>query len=114
MIVSGKKGTKKIKVNSVVSKEEVVSVLKTIYDPEIPIDIYNLGLIYGIDIEGRKVKIRMTFTVPTCPMVNFIVEEVKEKVGQISGVEEVEVELVWDPPWSPEMISEEYRKKLLG
>ena len=97
-----------------VSKEEIISVLKTIYDPEIPIDIYNLGLIYGIEIRGNKVKIRMTFTVPTCPMVNYLVQEVKEKVSEIPGVEDVEVKLVWNPPWSPEMISEEYRKKLLG
>lgn len=97
-----------------VSKEDVVSVLKTIYDPEIPIDIYNLGLIYGIDIVGEKVKIKMTFTVPTCPMVNYIVQDVKEKISQLPGVKEVEVELVWDPPWSPDMISKEYKKKLLG
>ena len=97
-----------------VSKKEVIEVLKQIYDPEIPIDIYNLGLIYGIDVEGKRVKIRMTFTVPTCPMVNYIVEEVRKKVSEIPGVEEVDVELVWDPPWSPDMISEEYRKKLLG
>jgi FeS assembly SUF system protein len=98
----------------VVTKEEVINILKTIYDPEIPIDIYNLGLVYEIKVEDGVVYIKMTFTTPACPMVNYVVQEVVEKVKKLQGVKDVKVELVWDPPWSPEMISEEYKKKLLG
>ena len=96
-----------------VSKEDVIDVLKTIYDPEIPVNIMDLGLIYGIDVDNGTVKIRMTLTAPGCPMSAFIVDQVKDKVKEIDGVEDVDVELTFDPPWTPERLSEK-AKKMLG
>ncbi len=97
-----------------VTKEAVIKALKKVYDPEIPINIVDLGLVYGIDVSDNKVKIRMTMTAPGCPMAFYIVHLVKEVVKQeVPEVEDVEVELVWDPPWTPDRMSEE-AKKLLG
>ena len=96
-----------------VKKEDIVKVLKEIYDPEIPVNIYDLGLIYGIEIkDGNKVKILMTLTVPGCPLMNYLIAQVQDAVKQIEGVEEVEVEITWEPRWSIEMISEEGKKQL--
>jgi len=96
-----------------VSKEEVISALKECYDPELGINIVDLGFIYDVKIENGKVKIKMTLTTPGCPMHAFFVHTVKEKVEKIKGVEEVNIELVWDPPWTPERMSKEARKKLM-
>lgn len=88
-------------------KEKIVETLKSVYDPEIPVDIYELGLIYGIDIAGdNSVKIRMTLTAPGCPVAANIVEEVTRKVQAVSLVTFCNVELVWEPPWTKEMMSE--------
>jgi len=95
-------------------KEEVIKVLKQIYDPEIPVNIYDLGLIYGVEVdENRNVKIKMTLTTSACPLMGILVYRVEEMVKQnIPNVGNVDVELVWDPPWTPERISPEGRKLL--
>lgn len=92
---------------------DVIATLKTIYDPEIPVDIYELGLIYGIDIaEDRSVAIRMTLTSPICPVAGSLPPEVEAKVAGVSGVSSASVELVWEPPWNPGMMSEGARLEL--
>ncbi|MFI3258681.1 MAG: iron-sulfur cluster assembly protein [Rikenellaceae bacterium] len=89
-------------------EENIVLVLKTIYDPEIPVNIYDLGLIYEIDFEpSGDVTIRMTLTAPNCPMADILVENVTNEVGKVHGVENVDVLLVFDPPWDRSMMSEE-------
>lgn len=89
-------------------EQDIVRVLKNIFDPEIPVNIYDLGLIYEIDVEPDGVTtIRMTLTAPTCPMAEQLVEEVNTQVGKVKGVTEVNVILTFDPPWDREMISEE-------
>ncbi len=95
-----------------VTQESVLNVLSEVYDPEIPIDIVNLGLIYGIDIDGSKVNIRMTMTAPGCPASTQIAGESKALVEQMPGVESVEIELVWDPPWDPSKMSEEAQQSM--
>ncbi len=88
-------------------RDDVIKVLKTVYDPEIPVDIYELGLIYDISIdEDNNIKIAMTLTAPNCPAAQSLPQQVKERVEQISGVGEVQVDVVWDPPWNPSMMSE--------
>jgi FeS assembly SUF system protein len=91
----------------------IVSALKTVYDPEIPVDIYELGLIYSVDVaEGGAVKIRMTLTSPACPVAGSLPGEVEGKVRAVPGVSSAEVELVWDPPWDQDRMSEAARVKL--
>lgn len=92
-----------------VTKEDVMEVLKTCYDPEIPINIVDLGLVYDVDIKGDQANIKMTLTTPGCPMYAVIVDNVKQKVESIEGVETAEVELVWDPPWTPDRISKDIK-----
>lgn len=93
--------------------ENIVSVLKTIYDPEIPVDIYELGLIYDVFVnEDREVKILMTLTSPNCPVAETLPMEVKEKVSAIDMVKDVEMELTFDPPWDKDMMSEEAKLEL--
>jgi FeS assembly SUF system protein len=88
--------------------DDIVSALKTVYDPEIPADIYELGLIYKIDIEDdRTVKIKMTLTAPGCPVAGEMPGWVQNAVGAVEGVSDVEVDMVFDPPWSPDRMSEE-------
>ncbi len=88
--------------------DDIVSALKTVYDPEIPADIYELGLIYKIDIEDdRSVKIEMTLTAPGCPVAGEMPGWVQNAVGAVEGVSDVEVDMVFDPPWSPDRMSEE-------
>ena len=89
-------------------EKNIVLTLKNIYDPEIPVNIYDLGLVYDIDYTpDGKVHIRMTLTAPNCPMADFLVEEVHTQVMKVRGVEEVIVEIVFDPPWDRNMMSEE-------
>lgn len=86
----------------------IVKVLKSIYDPEIPVNIYDLGLIYEINPkEEQKVEIVMTLTAPNCPIADQILMEVKQRVEEVDGVKEAEINLVFDPPWDKEMMSEE-------
>ena len=88
--------------------DDIVSALKTVYDPEIPADIYELGLIYKIDIEDdRSVKIEMTLTAPGCPVAGEMPGWVQNAVGAVEGVSDVEVNMTFDPPWSPDRMSEE-------
>ena len=93
-------------------KEQVVGVLKTIRDPEIPVDIHSMGLIYGIELDGGEVRIEMTLTTPNCPVAESLPNEVKEKVAAIDGVDTVQVDLVWDPPWTVEKLSEAARLEM--
>lgn len=89
-------------------EREIVDTLKNIYDPEIPVNIYDLGLVYDIDYTpDGKVHIRMTLTAPNCPMADYLVEEVHTQVAKVKGVDEVIVEIVFDPPWDKNMMSEE-------
>lgn len=93
--------------------ENIVKVLKTIFDPEIPVDIYELGLIYDVFVnENRDVKILMTLTSPNCPVAETLPMEVKEKVSSINLVNDVELELTFDPPWDKDMMSEEAKLEL--
>jgi FeS assembly SUF system protein len=93
--------------------EKVVEQLKTVYDPEIPVDIYELGLIYGVKIdESGATSIRMTLTTPMCPAAEELPPEVESKARSVEGVTSVTLDLVWDPPWSPEMMSEAARLQL--
>ena len=93
---------------------EIIEMLRLVYDPEIPVNIYDLGLIYGIDIDpaSGRVHIRMTLTAPGCPVAQSFSETVADIVRQVPGVEDVEVEMVWEPPWSRDMMSEAARLEL--
>jgi FeS assembly SUF system protein len=93
-------------------EEKVLAVLKTVYDPEIPVDIYELGLVYDLQIEGDAVKIVMTLTSPACPVAGVLPGQVKERVQGIPGVGKVDVELVWEPPWDMNRMSEAARLQL--
>jgi len=87
---------------------EIVNVLKTVFDPEIPVNIYDLGLVYDIETTGdKKVVITMTLTAPNCPVADSLPNEVRDKVKALPGVEGVEINLVFDPPWDQSMMSEE-------
>ena len=91
----------------------VIEALQTIYDPEIPVNIYALGLIYGVAVsEDGRAEVRMTLTAPACPVAGAIVEEVAEKAGHVEGVSTSHVKLVWDPPWSPDRMSEAAKLEL--
>lgn len=91
----------------------VITMLKTVFDPEIPIDIYELGLIYAIEIEDDgKVRVEMTLTTPSCPSAQELPSQVEEAVRMVPGVAEVEVEVVWDPPWDQGRMSEDARLAL--
>src|SRR6218665_3617822 len=93
--------------------EEVVKVLKTIYDPEIPVDIYELGLIYDVFVnETLDVKILMTLTSPNCPVAETLPREVEDKIKKINTVKSCEVEITFDPPWSKDLMSEETKLQL--
>ncbi|PJR03287.1 SUF system Fe-S cluster assembly protein [Avrilella dinanensis] len=93
--------------------ESIVKVLKTIFDPEIPVDIYELGLIYDVFVnEDREVKILMTLTSPNCPVAETLPMEVQEKIKSIDSVKDVEIELTFDPPWDKDMMSEEAKLEL--
>ena len=95
-----------------VTEDDVMDVLGDIYDPEIPIDIVNLGLVYKVAVEGSQVNIDMTMTSPGCPAATQIVAEAKYLVEEIEGVSEVNVEIVWDPPWDPGKMSEAAKESL--
>ncbi len=95
-----------------VTEEKILEVLGNVYDPEIPIDIVNLGLIYGIDIKDGNVRITMTMTAPGCPASTQIVGESKILVEEIPGVESVEIDLVWDPPWDPSKMSDDAQQSM--
>ncbi|MDJ0851335.1 MAG: SUF system Fe-S cluster assembly protein [Myxococcota bacterium] len=94
-------------------REQIIQELHTVYDPEIPVDIYELGLIYEVGVEdGGSVKIQMTLTSPMCPAAEMLPGEVETKARGVDGVTSVELDLVWDPPWSPERMSEAAKLEL--
>ena len=94
-------------------KDEIISLLRTVFDPEIPVNIYDLGLIYDIDLgKNGRVVIKMTLTRPNCPVEESLPVEVEDKVANLPGVMEAKVNLVFDPPWTKEMMSEEARLEL--
>lgn len=94
-------------------EERIVEVLKTVYDPEIPVDIYDLGLIYRIDLQDDGLlEVDMTLTAPNCPAADFIVEDVRTKLDGIEGVKDARVSLVFDPEWDKDMMTEEAKLEL--
>ncbi len=94
-------------------KDKVIAEIKKIYDPEIPVNIYELGLIYDIVVEkDNNVKIKMTLTTPNCPVAESLPKEVKDSVKKISDVNKVDLDLVWDPPWDKSMMSEAAKLEL--
>lgn len=94
------------------TKEQVIEVLKEVYDPEINYDIWSLGLVYNIDIEENKVKILMTFTTPMCPYGPALLDDVRRHVSSVEGVTEVEIELTFTPVWGPDRMTEDARMAL--
>ncbi len=93
--------------------EKIIDAIRTIYDPEIPVNIFELGLIYKVDVEDdNRVRIDMTLTSPHCPVAEILPDEVRQKVHAVDGVTDAEVDVVWDPPWNPSMMSEEAQLEL--
>lgn len=100
-------------ISKMVLENDVIEALKTIYDPEIPVNIYDMGLIYSVDVQDDgRVHVEMTLTAPGCPVAVSLPLEVEEKIRQVPGVKEAKVEVVWDPPWTPDRMSEEARLEL--
>lgn len=95
-----------------ITKEEIVEALRDVYDPEIPINVVDLGLIYDCQVDGGDVDIKMTLTFAGCGMGPYIAQQAEWRISEIEGVDDVNVELVYDPPWTPDMISEEGRMEL--
>ncbi len=97
-----------------VLRKKVIEALKNVYDPEIPVNIVDLGLVYGVDVDNdRNVKIKLTLTAPGCPVAGLIIMQAEEIVKeQVPEAKSIKVELVWDPPWTPDRVSEEGRKLL--
>lgn len=94
-------------------EEKIIKMLRTVFDPEIPVNVYDLGLIYKVDIDDAKnVKIEMTLTAPNCPAADFIIEDVRMKVEGIEEVNSVDINLVFDPVWDKDMMSEEAKLEL--
>lgn len=95
------------------SEDKIISLIKTVFDPEIPVDIFELGLIYAVEIaDDGKVKVEMTLTTPSCPSAQELPAQVEEAVRMVPGVTDVEVEVVWDPPWDQSRMSEDARLAL--
>ena len=93
-------------------KEKVITEIKKIYDPEIPVNIYELGLIYDIKIKDKDVEVKMTLTTPNCPVAESLPKEVKDSILEIKDVNKVDLDLVWDPPWDKSMMSEAAKLEL--
>ena len=94
-------------------EEKIVKMLRTVYDPEIPVNVYDLGLIYNVEVDDVKnVKIEMTLTAPNCPAADFIVEDVRMKIESIEDVKSVDIQLVFEPEWDKDMMSEEAKLEL--
>tara|TARA_B100000965_G_scaffold110716_1_gene91438 strand:+ start:1203 stop:1499 length:297 start_codon:yes stop_codon:yes gene_type:complete len=93
-------------------KEKVIAEIKKIYDPEIPVNIYELGLIYDVSVKNKNISVKMTLTTPNCPVAESLPKEVKDSIMEINGVEKVDLELVWDPPWDKSMMSEAAKLEL--
>lgn len=95
-----------------INKEQIIIAIKTVFDPEVPVNVWDLGLIYDIKINGDKVAIAMTMTSPTCPMAEEIIQMVKFAVAAVPGIKGVDIELVWDPPWDLSRMSMEAKLEL--
>jgi FeS assembly SUF system protein len=93
-------------------EERLIAELKSIYDPEIPVNIYDLGLIYNLKEEDGKLEVEMTLTAPGCPIADQILEEVKQKMELVEGIKEANINLVFDPPWTMDMMTEEAKLEL--
>ena len=94
-------------------KEKIIEEIKKIYDPEIPVNIYDLGLIYDVKVENKNTaKVKMTLTSPNCPVAESLPKEVKDGIMQVEGIENVDLDLVWDPPWNQTMMSEAAKLEL--
>jgi FeS assembly SUF system protein len=93
-------------------KEKVIAEIKKIYDPEIPVNIYELGLIYDVSIKGKDVSVKMTLTTPNCPVAESLPKEVKDSILEIKEVNKVDLDLVWEPPWDKSMMSEAAKLEL--
>ncbi len=93
-------------------KRQIIEELRKIYDPELPVNIYELGLIYDIQVIDRKAKIKMTLTTPNCPVAESLPKEVKESAMQVKGIDDVDLQLVWDPPWNKDMMSDAAKLEL--
>ena len=93
-------------------KNRIIDEIRKIYDPELPVNIYELGLIYDIQVNGSKAEIKMTLTTPNCPVAESLPKEVKEGVMQVEGIDDVNLELVWDPPWNKDMMSDAAKLEL--
>ena len=93
-------------------KEKVIEEIKKIYDPEIPVNIYELGLIYDISVKDKNIKVKMTLTTPNCPVAESLPKEVKDSIMEIKGVDKVDLDLVWEPPWDKSMMSESAKLEL--
>ncbi|WP_455498948.1 metal-sulfur cluster assembly factor [Coprobacter sp.] len=99
--------------NELTIEEKIVKMLRTVYDPEIPVNVYDLGLIYSVDVDEEKnVRIEMTLTAPNCPAADFIVEDVRMKVESVEEVKSVDIQLVFEPEWDKDMMSEEAKLEL--
>ena len=97
---------------TIASDEAIVEALRTVHDPEIPVNIYDLGLIYDVQVNQKKAKIKMTLTTPNCPVAESLPKEVKEGAMQVEEIEDVDLELVWDPPWTKDMMSDAAKLEL--
>ena len=93
-------------------KNKIIEQIRKIYDPELPVNIYELGLIYDIQVNGRKAEIKMTLPTPNCPVAESLPKEVKEGAMQVEGIDDVNLELVWDPPWNKDMMSDAAKLEL--
>ncbi len=93
-------------------KDKVYEALKEVYDPEIPVNVVDLGLVYDVIIEGNKVHVKMTLTSPACPVAPQVAEDARSRILNIEGVEDAEIEFVWEPMWNPSMMSWEARDQL--
>ncbi len=93
-------------------KEKIIEEIKKIYDPEIPVNIYELGLIYDVTVKEKNVSVKMTLTTPNCPVAESLPKEVKDSIMNVNGVEKVDLDLVWDPPWDKSMMSEAAKLEL--
>ena len=93
-------------------KNKIIDEIRKIYDPELPVNIYELGLIYDIIVSGRKAEIKMTLTTPNCPVAESLPKEVKDSVMQVEGINEVDLDLVFEPPWNKSMMSEAAKLEL--
>ena len=93
-------------------KEKIINEIRKIYDPELPVNIYELGLIYDIQVKGKKAEIKMTLTTPNCPVAESLPKEVKEGAMQVEEIDDVDLQLVWDPPWNKSMMSEAAKLEL--